>query len=137
MEQVCSMTNCSAVIVIQERQEAAMFNGKPVCEACNRFLHKSLPTSTRKIASVKKPYEEAEVYKQEVIHDGRALHDYPAHLPPPQPGYAVRREQVPDGKGGMRYKYITRCVEYEKEEEREIPHTFMMRVKDFVRFTRH
>ncbi|KAG1849470.1 hypothetical protein F4604DRAFT_1907427 [Suillus subluteus] len=65
MEQVCSITNCSAVIVIQEGQEAAMFNGKPVCEKCDRFLHKSLPISTGKLVSVKKPYEEPEAYKQE------------------------------------------------------------------------
>ncbi|KAG1830069.1 hypothetical protein DFJ58DRAFT_737107 [Suillus subalutaceus] len=113
-----------------------MFNGKPVCEKCDRFLHKSLPTSTGKLVSVKKPYEEAEVYKQEVIHDGRALHDViPGASAAPSAGLRGQARTSPRRKGGMRSKYITRCVESEKEEEREIPHTLMMRVKDFVLFT--
>jgi hypothetical protein len=94
------------------------------------------------------------IYKKEVINDGRALHDvsppqlssslsllntigqYPAHLPPPQPGYAVRREQVPDEDGGMRYKYITRRVDPEVVEK-ESDTSLMTRVKKLVPFSRN
>ncbi|KAG2112931.1 hypothetical protein BD769DRAFT_1673897 [Suillus cothurnatus] len=95
----------------------------------------SPPTSTT-TGLVKKPYEEPMIYKKEVINDGRALHDYPAHLPPPQPGYAVRREQVPDEDGGMRYKYITRRVDPEVVEK-EADTSLMTRVKKLVPFTRN
>ncbi|KAG1794552.1 uncharacterized protein HD556DRAFT_1442739 [Suillus plorans] len=110
----CSIRKCSAAISVQEGQEVKLFDGMPVCEKCDAFLHAPLPTFTRKTESVKKPYEESEAYKKEVIHDGRALLDYPAHLPFPKQGHGVRRIQVPDKEGGMRYKYITRRVESKK-----------------------
>lgn len=115
MEQVCSLSKCSEVITIQEGQKVAMFNGKPICEKCDRFFHAPLPVFTKKPEPAKqKPYEEPEAYKEEVIHDGRALLDYPAHLPFPEPGCGVRRIQVPDEEGGMRYKFITRRVDPKK-----------------------
>lgn len=114
-------------------QKVAMFNGKPICEKCDRFFHAPLPVFTKKPEPAKvdvshflcryradlyhpqqKPYEEPEAYKEEVIHDGRALLDYPAHLPFPEPGCGVRRIQVPDEEGGMRYKFITRRVDPKK-----------------------
>ncbi|KAG2351802.1 hypothetical protein BDR07DRAFT_1415327 [Suillus spraguei] len=107
-----------------------MFEGKPVCQKCDRFIHMSLPTTTRKMEPVKKPYEEPEAYKKEVLHDGRPLYDYPAHLPVPKRGHAVKREQIPDEHGVIRYKYITRCVDSEKEKERDVPAKFMKRVKN-------
>ncbi|KAG1751972.1 hypothetical protein EDD22DRAFT_1052849 [Suillus occidentalis] len=107
MGQVCS--KCHAKIAIQ-KGPVAMFDGKPVCNKCDRRVHAPLPTITKKTEPEKKPYEEPEAYKREFIHDGREFLDCPAHLPPPKEGYGVRRIQVPDEKGIMRYQYIRRFV---------------------------
>lgn len=127
MEQVCSNLKCSAVIPIPEGQEVAMFDrksicekcyGKPICAKCDRLLHAPLPIiPARQIVPV---YEEPEACRIEVIH---------TYLPRPKPGYAIRRVQVPDGEGGMRYEYISRRV------ERHTHAKLVNRVKKLFHFT--
>lgn len=104
------MNKCHANIAIQEGQTVAMFNGKPVCEKCDRFLHAPLPTITKKTEPEKRPYEEAEAYKREFIRDGQEFLDCPAHLPPPKQGYGVRRVQVLNEDGTVHHEYIRRLV---------------------------
>ncbi|KAG2050535.1 hypothetical protein BDR06DRAFT_1023219 [Suillus hirtellus] len=92
--------------------------GKPICAKCDRLLHAPLLIiPARQIAPV---YEEPEACQIEAIH---------TYLPRPKPGYAIRRVQVPDGEGGMRYEYISCRV------ERHTRTKLVNRVKKLFHFT--
>ncbi|KIK37177.1 hypothetical protein CY34DRAFT_810619, partial [Suillus luteus UH-Slu-Lm8-n1] len=130
MTQVCSILKCSAVITIQEGQEAAVFHnktvcekcyGKPICANCDRVLHMQLPTiSVTKIV----PYEyEGPDYETELIY---------TYLPKPKPGYTIRREEVFDEQGNnILYEYVSRRVQPVK---RRAHARLVKRVKKFFRF---
>ncbi|KAG2753739.1 hypothetical protein P692DRAFT_20828727 [Suillus brevipes Sb2] len=129
MTQVCSILKCSAVITIQEGQEAAVFHdktvcakcyGKPICAKCDRVLHAQIPIIP--ITQIVPYTYEGPDYGAEVIH---------TYLPKPKPGYAIRREEFFDGDGNMRYEYVSHRV---RPAKRRTHARLVKRVKRFFRF---
>ncbi|KAG1809118.1 uncharacterized protein BJ212DRAFT_1302686 [Suillus subaureus] len=106
MEQVCSNLRCSAVIVIPEGQEVALFDRKSVCEKCyGKPICTKCDPSPADASSDYAHKTNCANSEEDIIH---------TYLPKPKPGYAIRHVQVPDGEGGMRDEYVSRRVESEK-----------------------
>lgn len=127
MTQVCSILKCSAVITIQEGQEAVIHDktvcakcyGKPICAKCDRVLHAQIPIIP--VTQIVPYTYEGPDYGTEVIH---------TYLPKPKPGYVIRREEFFDGDGNMRYEYVSHRV---RPAKRRTHARLVKRVKRFFR----